>query len=728
MGSGVGSGVRSSIMSGIEPTAVGGRPADAGASAEGDGAPAEGDGAPESVSVSGLGTGSSAGGAVDALSAATGVASSASGSAAAGGSLDVSSARSTVASESLSSAPAQDAVIENLWHCSSTAEAGSPNSSAKSLTFMCPSHTLRVAPGSVVLEAPPPAHPSITPSGWAAAVIASLQSPGSADLSGSTMAFNLAQVHEAVAAANPDRPAITWGDRTWTYAEVTERTRRFANALLDRGIGIHQERSELAGHQSGQDQVALYLYNGNEYLEAMIGAFKARAAPFNVNYRYVAEELRYLLDNASAKVVVYHAAFAPILADVLAELPQIQLLVQVADSSGHALLPDAVDYEDLLAGSSPDRPDLEWSPDDLYILYTGGTTGMPKGVLWRQNDIFIGAMGGRPFGHREPFGSLEAIVEASHSGGAHMMSAAPLMHGAAQWAVFTAFTGANTVVLPRDTQRLDPVDVWTTVQDNKVLSLQIVGDAMGRPLIDELERSTYDLSGLFVLVSGGAALNSTLKERFLDQVPHAIVLDAVGSSETGAQMGHTSSKGTASTGTFAPGPETSVVNADLTAELTPGSPEVGWLAQRGHVPLGYLGDEAKTAATFPVIDGVRYAVPGDRARWNADGIIELLGRDSVCINSGGEKIFAEEVEQALAHHPAVYDVIVVGRPSEQWGSEVVAVVQLAQDASATDDDLLAEAERHIARYKLPKAFVYRDALVRSPAGKADYQWARAQVS
>ncbi|MCB0958831.1 MAG: acyl-CoA synthetase [Acidimicrobiales bacterium] len=541
------------------------------------------------------------------------------------------------------------------------------------------------------------------------------------------MAFNLAEVNEAVAAANPERAAIVWGDRRWTYRELTERSRRFANALLERGITVHRERDQLAGHESGQDQVALYLHNGNEYLEAMLGAFKARSAPFNVNYRYVAEELRYLLDNASAKAVVYHASFAPVLAEVLAELPDVELLVQVADGSGHELLPDAIDYEELLAASSPDRPDVAWSPDDLYILYTGGTTGMPKGVLWRQHDIFIAAMGGRPFGQAEAFPDLDAIVAASANGGAAMMTAAPLMHGAAQWATFVGFTSGNTVVFPDEVTKLVPADIWRTVAEHKVLTLQIVGDAMGRPLVDELDRTSYDLSGLLALVSGGAALSSTLKDRFLEHVPHAIVLDAVGSSETGAQMGHTSTKGATATGTFQPGPETSVVDADLRHELQPGSHDVGWLAQRGHVPLGYLGDAAKTAATFPVIEGVRFSVPGDRAIWREDGIIELLGRDSVTINSGGEKIFAEEVEQALAHHPAVYDVICVGRPSEQWGNEVVAVVQVAANCSVTDDDLLAEAAKHVARYKLPKAFVYRPQLVRSPAGKADYRWAREQA-
>ena len=541
------------------------------------------------------------------------------------------------------------------------------------------------------------------------------------------MPYNLAEVHEAIAAASPDRPAIITPTRTLTYREVTERTRQFANALVARGFGAHRERKDLAGHESGQDHLAIYLHNGAEYIESMLGAFKARVAPLNVNYRYVAEELSYLLDNSAARIIVFHSAFAPILAQVLPSLPNVALLIQVPDDSGNELLSGAISYEDFLAEGSSDPVSVTWSPDDLYILYTGGTTGMPKGVLWRQHDIFISAMGGRPFGASEAFPSLEAIVDASTGGGSRMMSVAPLMHGAAQWATFTAFTGGNTVVLVGNPTKLDPVDIWRTVEREKVLSLQIVGDAMGRPLIEELEANQYDLSGFFALVSGGAALNVALKDRFLEQVSHAIVLDAVGSSETGAQMGNTSAKGSASTGTFTPGPETSVVSAGLDGELTPGSDETGWLAQRGHVPLGYLGDAPKTKVTFPVINGTRFAVPGDRAKWRKDGIIELLGRDSVTINSGGEKIYAEEVEQALAQHPLVYDVMVVGRPSERWGSEVVAIVQLAEGAAVTDAELLEEAGRHIARYKFPKAFLYREQLVRSPAGKADYRWARSQA-
>ncbi len=542
------------------------------------------------------------------------------------------------------------------------------------------------------------------------------------------MSFNLAQVHEAVAAADPGRECIVWGDRRLTYAEVTDRSRRLADVFAGHGLGAHVERDALAGHESGQDHVGLYLHNGNEYLEGMLGAFKARVAPFNVNYRYVTEELAYLLADSGARAVVYHEAFAPILDGVRGGLPELRLLLQVADGSGHGLLDGALDYEEALAAASPDAVDpAAWSPDDLYVLYTGGTTGMPKGVLWRQHDIFIAAMGGRPFGQANVFESVDALVEAAKTGGGGVLVLPPLMHGAAQWSAFNAFTGGHTVVMQRDTTRLDPVDVWETVEREQVLMMQIVGDAFGRPLVEELERGDHDASSLIAVVSGGAPLNSTLKERLLAELPNAFLLDAVGSSETGAQMGHTSTKGTARTGEFTPGPGTVVAADDLSAVLTPGHEGEGWLAQEGYVPLGYLGDADKTARTFPVIDGTRYAVPGDRAVWRADGVIELLGRDSVTINSGGEKIFAEEVEQAIAHHPAVYDVVVCPRPSDRWGQEVVALVQPAPGASVSDNDLLAECAKHIARYKFPKRFVYLDSLVRSPAGKADYRWARETV-
>jgi acyl-CoA synthetase (AMP-forming)/AMP-acid ligase II len=540
--------------------------------------------------------------------------------------------------------------------------------------------------------------------------------------------FNLGRVHEAVSAAVPDRDVLVWGPRRFRYADLTERSRRLASYLYAAGVGVREERHHLAGHQSGQEHVALYLYNGNEYLEGMLGAFKARAAPFNVNYRYVEDELRYLFGDAKAKAVVYHATFAPDLARVLPDLPSVEVLLQVADDSDHDLLPGAVDYEAALASAPAELPAVEPSADDLYLLYTGGTTGMPKGVVWRQHDIFLAAMGGRAIGSWEEVGTYEEIAAAALGAPMRLMPLPPLMHGASQWSSFIAMTKGWTLVFPENTRRLDPADVWATVERDGVHSITVVGDAMARPLLEELERGTPVPASLVAIGNGGAPLNASLKERFLALAPDLMISDSAGASETGAQMTHVSTKAGVSTGHFAPSPETMVVNEELDGVVLPGHEGLGWLAQAGAVPLGYLGDPEKTARTFPVIDGVRYAIPGDRARLLVDGTIELLGRDSVTINSGGEKIFAEEVEAAIASHPSVADVIVVGRPSDRWGQEVVAVVQLAtSSATATPAELEAHAARHIARYKLPKSWVFVDAVQRSPSGKADYRWAKTHA-
>ncbi len=546
--------------------------------------------------------------------------------------------------------------------------------------------------------------------------------------------YNLAQIHEAVAAAVPDRECIVWRDRRLTYAQVSDRTRRLANHLIGAGLGAHTERADLGGHESGQDHLACYLHNGNEYLEAMLGSYKARVAPFNVNYRYVAEELRYLLNDSGARALVFHSAFADRVAEVLPDLPRLEVLLQVDDGSDTPLLPGAVWYEEALAAASAELPAVAWSPDDLYILYTGGTTGMPKGVLWRQADIFVGAMGGRSMATGGEWDDLEQIVETARSGGARLLPAPPFMHGAGHWLAFNTFTGGNTICIQDEVVGFDADDVWRTIQRETCNILLIVGDAFGRPLVDQLEATGtgdggYDLSSLLMVISGGAPLNSTLKDRFLAQLPTVMVMDAVGASETGSQMSHMSAAGQqASTGTFTPGPGAAIVSEDLSTVLEAGHAEVGWLAQKGRVPLGYLGDAEKTAKTFPVIDGVRYSVPGDRARLTAEGLIELFGRDSVTINSGGEKIFAEEVEQALAHHPDVYDVVVAGRTSERWGQEVVAIVQLRDGAAVDEAALLKEAETHIARYKLPKEFRFVPHIQRSPSGKADYRWAKEQAA
>jgi len=542
------------------------------------------------------------------------------------------------------------------------------------------------------------------------------------------MDFNLAEIHEAIAAAVPDRECVVHEQRRLSWAEVNDRTRRLANLLLARGVGrAVRERSGLAGWESGQDHLALYLYNGCEYLEGMLGAFKSRVAPFNVNYRYVEEELLYLLRDARPRAMLYHASFAPTLARVLPQIEGLDVLLQVADESGNALLPGALDYEEALAAAPAHRPDTEWSPDDLYVIYTGGTTGMPKGVLWRQADIFVTALGGRRSDGSE-FESLDVLVEHARRGKARSLPAPPFMHGAASWNAFTTFHTGGTVVVQRETRRLDADDVWQTIERERVTSMLIVGDAFARPLVDQLARGSYDVECLRLIVSGGAPLNPTLKRALHELLPKLTLLDAVGSSETGRQgQSFTSSAGDVASGAFVPVADNCVLSEDCTRILPAGCDEIGWLAKSGRVPLGYLGDAAKTQRTFPAIGGIHYSLPGDRARVGVDGAIELLGRDSVTINSGGEKIFAEEVEHAIKHHPAVYDAVVVGRPSERWGQEVVALVRLRAASGATAAELLAEGARHVARYKLPKAVYFLDEIVRSPSGKADYRWAQEQA-
>jgi acyl-CoA synthetase (AMP-forming)/AMP-acid ligase II len=531
--------------------------------------------------------------------------------------------------------------------------------------------------------------------------------------------YNLAHVHETLAEAIPDRECIVFRDRRLTWAQVTDRTRRLAQVLREAGLGAHAERASLENWESGQDHVALYLYNGNEYLEGMLGAFKARCAPFNVNYRYVEEELLYLFDNADARAVVYHAAFAPVLEKVRDKMPSVKLWLQVADDSGNALLPGAFDYEEALAAAKP-TPPQGLSEDDLYILYTGGTTGMPKGVLWRQEDIFRAALAA---GGAVPIEDMVARVKAAP--GPRALPTPPFMHGAAHWVAFNMWHVGGTIVVQSEVERLDPHDIWSTVAREKAQSITIVGDAFGRPLLDQLRKQKYDLSSLIMLTSGGAIFTAGLKDQFLAELPGIRILDALGSSETGAQASNFSTKESgAKTGEFAMGPDNVVLKQDLSGLVPAGSDEVGWLARKGNVPLGYYKDEEKTAKTFPVVDGVRYSVPGDRSQIGADGSLKLLGRDSVTINSGGEKIFAEEVEHALKHHDDVYDAVVVGTPSERWGAQVTAVVQLREGAVADEDAFKDAARRHIASYKLPKAFVYVDRITRAPSGKADYRWAR----
>jgi fatty-acyl-CoA synthase len=534
---------------------------------------------------------------------------------------------------------------------------------------------------------------------------------------------NAAALHQTIAAAVPDRECIVapavgadGTHRRLTWCDVTDRTCRLAGVLAGAGMGLRSDPRPEAGvaWESPHDHVALYLHNGPEYLEGMLGAWKARCAAINVNYRYVAAELAHVLRDSAAAAVVYHASFAPTLAEVLPDLPGVRLLLQVDDGSGADLLDGAADYEAALAATDPLEP-AGLSPDDRYILYTGGTTGMPKGVLWRQGDFLATCLGVRGT-------SADLVVTATRRGASlRTLPAAPFMHGAAHWNAISAFVSGGTVVVPDRPTRFDPADVLATCERERVTALQIVGDPFARPLLDRMDSDPYDLSTLRFLLSGGAVLSPEVKASLLQRIPGLRIVDVLGSSETGRQAVAGAEP------TFRPGAHTAVLSEDRTRRLAPGDPEIGWLAQAGRVPLGYLGDPAKTAAAFPVIDGVRHAVAGDRVRVLPDGAIELLGRDSVTINTGGEKVFAEEVERVLVAHPAVADALVTSRASERWGQEIVAVVapRDGADVSELKGALRAHCRTSLAGYKLPKAFCWVERVVRSPAGKPDYAWARA---
>ena len=529
------------------------------------------------------------------------------------------------------------------------------------------------------------------------------------------MEWNFADLLEGVADVVPDNVAVVCGDRRYTYREFDERSTRLAHHLIDHGL------------QAG-DHVGIYAYNGPEWIEAMFGVWKARGVPINVNYRYVEAELAYLFDNADLVALVHGREFVPRIAHVLGESPKLHTFVSVEDGSDEDLASiGAVEYEAALAAASPERLDIARSPDDLYVLYTGGTTGMPKGVMWRQEDFFhstIGAlMGGGVSNHATP----EDVVEAAKGGGTVVgFPIAPLMHGAAQWVALMLLLQGNTLVLTAQ-KKMDPHEVWETVVRENVLTISLVGDAMARPLVEALDdpEADYDLSTLFVIGSGGAILSPAVKEKIAEKLPHVAVIDSLGASETGFQ-GSVAGADAEGKPRFIMGEHTMVLDDDG-VPLAPGSGTVGRLARKGYMPLGYYKDEAKTASTFMVINGERWVIPGDMARVEEDGTITLLGRGSVSINSGGEKIFPEEVELALKSHPDVYDVVVVGVPDERWGERVTAVVKAREGAEPTAEDLAEHARQTIAGYKVPREVHLVDEIVRSPSGKADYRWAKAQA-
>lgn len=529
-----------------------------------------------------------------------------------------------------------------------------------------------------------------------------------------------------MAAVVPERDAIVTKDSRLGYADLTERTRRLANFLVENRVTVHTERAALANWEVGQDRVGLLMYNCPAYLEAMIGAFKARAIPFNVNYRYVGEELLYLFSDAQPTALVYQACFADILAPVLSKIPTLRILIQVDDGSGTALLPGAVDYEAVLAASSSDPVATTPSPDDIYCTYTGGTTGMPKGVLWCQEDSIWENLNGRSL-DGTALEDVDAFLERARTQKHRRnLPAPPFMHGAGCQTALAALLAGNTVVIQEQVERMDPADLARTVERHRADMLLIIGDAYGRPLLREIRDGGHDLSSLGLLYNTGAILSPPIKAALLDALPRVKLLDAFGSSESGPQGFRLSDRnGEVGGARFRTSPATVVLGEDLRTVLAPGHKGLGWVAKRGAVPYGYLGDEEKTRETFPEIDDARHLIGGDRVRLLANGEIEFHGRESFTINSGGEKIFAEEVEDAIKHHPDVADVTVTSRPSPRWGQEVVALVLLRSGVKPYRDALAAEAHRHIARYKLPKAWLFVEAVQRGPSGKTDNRWAQS---
>ena len=522
------------------------------------------------------------------------------------------------------------------------------------------------------------------------------------------MEYNLADLYESLADAIPDREALVCGDRRLTYAQLDTRANRLAHHLAAAGV------------QPGE-HVGVQLYNGTEYVEAMIACFKIRAVPINVNYRYVEDELAYLFNDADLAALIFDVEFADRVSKVA---PQTKLrhLVVVGDTTGVTLPPDTVEFDAAVAAQPDTRGFPPRSGDDLYVIYTGGTTGMPKGVMWRQEDLFYAGMGGgEPTG--EPVSTPEEIgARAPDRYALVMFPAAPLMHGAAQLATWIGFLQASKVVLIR---KFDAADALRTIEREKVISMSIVGDAMARPIAEALEGplAGTDCSSMLALSSAGAILSLTVREKLQALLPNTMLLDNFGASEVGFT-------GTAVAGSspdaglrFTVNARTAVLGDDL-KPVRPGSGEVGRVAQRGRVPVGYYGDPEKSAATFVEVDGERWVLLGDLARVEEDGTVSVLGRASLCINTGGEKVFPDEVEAALKAHPAVFDAIVVGVPDPKYGQRVAAIVQLRPDVDApTAADLEAHCRTRVAGYKVPRHVVFIDAVRRSPSGKPDYPWA-----
>jgi 3-oxocholest-4-en-26-oate---CoA ligase len=530
------------------------------------------------------------------------------------------------------------------------------------------------------------------------------------------VALNIADLAEHAIDAVPDRVALICGDEQLTYAQLEEKANRLAHYLIDQGV-------------KKDDKVGLYCRNRTEIVIAMLGIVKAGAILVNVNFRYVEGELRYLFENSDMVALVHERRYADRVANVLPETPNVKTVLVVEDGSDDDYQRyGGVEFYSALEQGSPERDFGERSADDIYLLYTGGTTGFPKGVMWRHEDIYRVLFGGTDFATGEPVADeYDLAKQAAANAPMIRYPIPPMIHGATQSATWMAlFSGQTTVLAPE----FNADKVWRTCEKYKVNLLFFTGDAMARPLLDALVAAhdngqQYDLSSLFLLASTAALFSTSIKEKFLELLPNRVITDSIGSSETG--FGGTSivAKGQSHTG----GPRvtidrTTVVLDEDGNEIKPGSGVRGLIAKRGHIPVGYFKDDVKTAQTFRVFNGVRYAIPGDYAEVEADGTVTMLGRGSQSINSGGEKIYPEEVEAALKGHPDVFDALVVGVPDDRYGQCVAAVVHRRPGTDPTLAELDTFVRQEIAGYKVPRKVWWVDEIHRTPAGKPDYRWAK----